>query len=374
MKPALLTWLWHAAVILLVLATAGLGLALLGVIPIPASSGHFRATAIFFQLAKERSVATHTLGLDFPEPYEPWLVLKGAGHYETGCKPCHGSPEFRSPVIARGMTPHPPDLGPRVPGWEPKELFYMVKHGIKFTGMPAWPALGRDDEVRAMVAFLLELPKLDGPSYRRLVHGEPTARSTTRAPLEDLNEPAAPAITTSCARCHGARGEGRGNAAFPKLAGQRRAYLFNALEAYARGERHSGMMEPLAAPLSHAQWAELASYYAKLPPAPPEKAESAARAELGRKIAHEGLRGQGVPACIDCHGPGEGTRNAAYPLLAGQYADYLLLQLELFKNQRRGGSPYVHIMYNVGSRLRPEQMRAVAEYYASLSPSSARPE
>jgi cytochrome c553 len=53
-------------------------------------------------------------------------------------------------------------------------------------------------------------------------------------------------------------------------------------------------------------------------------------------------------------------------LLAGQYADYLRLQLELFKTQHRGGSPYAHIMYNVASRLQPEQIRAVAHYYASL--------
>lgn len=56
-----------------------------------------------------------------------------------------------------------------------------------------------------------------------------------------------------------------------------------------------------------------------------------------------------------------------YPVLAGQYAEYLLLQLELFKSEQRGGSSYLHLMRHVAARLKPEQMRDVAAYYAGLS-------
>lgn len=54
-----------------------------------------------------------------------------------------------------------------------------------------------------------------------------------------------------------------------------------------------------------------------------------------------------------------------YPVLAGQYADYLILQLELFKKEHRGASAYVHLMRPVATRLTPEQMRDVALYYES---------
>jgi Cytochrome C oxidase, cbb3-type, subunit III len=86
------------------------------------------------------------------------------------------------------MTPPPPYLPPRIPKWEPNELFYIVKHGIKFTGMPAWPALDRDDEVWAMVAFLRQFPKLDADEYRRLAQGE-AAPSGAVALLSDLLGP-----------------------------------------------------------------------------------------------------------------------------------------------------------------------------------------
>lgn len=368
MNGSIAQWVLRTGVILFVLAFLGALGAVSGAIPIKASSGHWQVTAEFLQFAKERSVWTHTLGTKLPPLEEPWLVLKGAGHYETACRPCHGSPEFERPLIAWNMTPKPPNLSKTVPQWAPEELFYIVKHGIKFTGMPAWPALGRDDEVRAMVAFLLELPKMNGARYSQLVHGHAQAEPL-QAPIEDLGDPAPPIVTTTCDRCHGERGEGRGNAAFPKLAGQTEVYLRNQLRAYAEGQRYSGIMEPLSAPLTHDQIAKLSTYYASLPPAEPGPAADPQRVERGRQIAQRGIPGQGVPSCMDCHGPRAGRRNPAYPHLAGQYADYLVLQLELFKTQHRGGSAYAHIMNNVASRLRPEQMRDVAAYYASVRPS-----
>ncbi|MFN2428348.1 MAG: cytochrome c, partial [Candidatus Binatia bacterium] len=75
---------------------------------------------------------------------------------------------LQQPRIAAAMTPKPPDLRTVALTFDPEELFYIVKHGIKFTGMPAWPALERDDEVWAVVAFLRMLPTLDPGEYLEL--------------------------------------------------------------------------------------------------------------------------------------------------------------------------------------------------------------
>ena len=88
--------------------------------------------------------------------------------------------------------------------------------------------------------------------------------------------------------------------------------------------------------------------------------------ESGKAIASRGIPRQRVPACVACHGPGATRRNPIYPILAGQYADYLVLQLELFNKGYRGGSAYAHLMRPVATRLTHEQMRDVALYYASL--------
>jgi cytochrome c553 len=370
-------WLWHAALVLVVLGAAGFLGVVAGIVPIAASAGHWPITRWFLSFAMQRAVATHSLGVTVPSLDEPWLVLKGAGHYEFGCRPCHGSPEIRRPRIPLGMTPFPPYLPPLIPGWQPDELYYIVKHGVKFTGMPAWPAVQRDDEVWAMVAFLRRLPGLDATEYRRLVSGEASPTGDVVALPGLLGPRAVPrAIAESCGRCHGVDGNGRGLGAFPKLAGQRPAYLLASLQAFALGERHSGVMEPIAAGLGVEDMRELAGYYASRPkatPSSPSRPDAQAMLEVGQAIAEGGIPERRVPACSACHGPGTTPRNPIYPELAGQYPEYLALQLMLFRNDVRGGTAYAHIMRMVASRLTPEQIRAAALYYASLPPALERP-
>jgi cytochrome c553 len=408
-------WVFRIAAFLAVATLGGFLFAASGIMPIKASSGHWAITAWLLNFAMRRSVVTHTITIKPPALEDQALVLKGAGHYDIGCRPCHGGPDLpQPPRIAQWMTPHPPDLSKTASSWEAEELFYIVKHGVKFTGMPAWPAQQRDDEVWAMVAFLLTLPTLTGDDYKRLARGGSTAIDAD-APLQDLlgAQTAAPAATESCRRCHGADGRGRALAAFPKLAGQKPEYFIAAMEAYARGRRSSGMMEPIAVALPRQTIIELAHYYAKietqgavhqalldsarvtdprqdsaLSSAASTKAQTAGLTEMtsgaaltpklssagdetaalerGREIALRGIPSQRVPACSECHGPGALPRNPHYPNLAGQYAEYLVLQLQLFKQQVRGGSAYAHLMRPVAAGLRPEQMRDVARYYASL--------
>jgi cytochrome c553 len=364
-------WLFRTVGLLAVLGAGAFLVVVSGIVSIKASSGHWPITAWLLQFAKSRSVATHTLGIEAPALDDPSLVLKGATHYEIGCRPCHGNPDLQTPRIAQQMTPRPPYLPPRVPNWSPDELFYIVKHGIKFTGMPAWPAQQRDDEVWAMVAFLRRFPELSAEEYRRLATGRSVKNAgPSMASMDDplIRGDAPRAVSENCTRCHGV--DGPGMAAFPKLTGQRPAYLFAALRAFASGERHSGVMEPIAAALSLGDMRELALYYAGLPQMSPwiPPHQSPLAVERGKVIATGGIRSQRVPACVACHGPGTTPRNPIYPDLAGQYAEYLVLQLMLFKNQHRGGSPYARLMQPVAARLKPEQIRDVALYYASLVP------
>lgn len=367
-------WLRYVVALFVLLGLAGFLVAASGIVSIKASAGHWWITEWFLQFTKRRSLATRTIRTDLPPLDEQWLVVKGAGQYETACRPCHGSPELEHPRIPAAMTPPPPYLPDLIRDWDPEELFYVVKHGIKFTGMPAWPTQKRDDEVHAMVAFLLAFPSLDEDGYRRLVYGE----TAVVDPVESLRELAADtrgprrAVIASCERCHGIEGRGRGTPAFPTLAGQKREYMVRALAAYEAGKRHSGIMEPVAAGLSETEQHELADYYSNIivrtrtEPAPDTLDPSV---ERGRTIATRGVPDRGVPACRDCHGPAEHRRNPAYPDLAGQFAEYIELQIELFKRGQRGGSEYAHLMERVAARLTEEQMRDVAAYYAALAAS-----
>ena len=366
-RSALKRWVFIGLVLLLVLGAGGFLVAASGILSITASSGHWAITEWFLNFAKERSVATHTIGKKAPKLDAPSLAIKGAAHYETECRSCHGSPDSPRPRVARGMTPPPPALTHVSSKYDPTELFYIVKHGIKLTGMPAWPAQNRDDEVWAVVAFLLLYPGLDAKEYRRLAFGQTQEVAVRNVPLP---RSARETISESCARCHGMDGLGREDGAFPRLAGQKKDYLLASLQAYASGKRSSGMMEPIASEFNSDVIGALAEYYANLPESnrSAQRSDQSNAIERGRTIALNGIPSQRVPACVECHGPRASPRNRFYPLLSGQYPEYLLLQLELFKKKSRGGTPYSHLMHFVASGLTTEQMSDVAEYFGSLAP------
>lgn len=351
-------------------ALAGIALIVLTVVvimaglpPITASSGHWRVTAFILDLAKRRSVDTHSFFITTPPLDSLALITKGAGHYESGCASCHGSPAAPRPHVVMGMTPHPPFLPERIRRWFPRELFYIVKHGIKFTAMPAWPSHSRDDEIWAMVAFLRTLPSLDAESYRALAFSEQS--NPVDSLLADARVEEPDATIARCDRCHGAGGRGRTVAAFPRLAGQKQEYLVNALQAYARQERRSGMMIPVATSLDEAAIQHVADYYAARAPMAAGETLDAAAIARGAATADRGIPAQDVPACQTCHGDDGEAQNPAYPRLAGQYAEFLELQLQLFAEGRRGGSPHAVIMQPIAAKLTPEQRRDVAAYWAS---------
>jgi cytochrome c553 len=359
-------WFTTGAMLAGILVSAAI-LVVSGIVPIKASSGHWTITAAFLDFAKTRSVSTYSWGIQPPPLDDEASILKGASHYETGCLPCHGGPGRAIPPIMTAMTPTPPELDERLTRWRPEELFSIVKHGIKFTGMPGWPVLQRDDEIWSMVAFLRRLPAMDAAAYRRIVFGEP---QHSDPPSEGVAAPgsAAPAaVRDMCSRCHGADGTGRGSGAFPSLAGQRAAYVYTSLVAFREGRRFSAIMGEIAAKLNDSAMRQIAAYYESLPPrtAPPAPDESAVM--RGKATATTGVPQRDIPACVECHGPTAFPKNPVYPKLTSQHASYLSSQLTLLQQRQRGGTSNVNLMHAFVNRLRPQEIHDVIAYYSALS-------
>ncbi len=351
----------RALVVVALLGIGGLAFVAAGLMPIAASEGHWAVTRAFLQFTMRSSVRTRTLGMEVPPLDDPGLVLKGAGHYASSCLPCHGAPGEPRALLVRGMTPEPPYLPEGFGTLRDAELFWIVRHGIKYTAMPAWPALQREDEVWAMVAFLRALPQLDVEEFRALAYGDADERHAAL-----LGRPMQAALA-DCQRCHGADGMGRGNGAIPRLAGLDEAYLLASLAAFARGDRHSGIMQPVAAGLDSAQMRELARHFSSIEgEAPAARCNAPDAFARGARLAAEGDPARKIPACAACHGPGPGARNSLYPDLAGQHADYLALQLALFRSDRRGGTAYAGLMRAAADRLEDGDIRDLATYYAAL--------
>ena len=319
----------------------------LGLAPLQASSGHWAATQWLLEFVKHRSVATQSPNIEPPDLTDRGLVTLGAGHYETGCRVCHGAPGQAMPVVPGQALPPPPYLAEIAERYEPQELFFIIRHGIKFTGMPAWPAPERAEEIWAVVAFVELFPQLSASDYARWISEGETSLAT-RVPS---------AVREACGRCHGQDGLGRVGEHAPILAGQKVEYLIHALDAYATGQRPSGMMQPVAARLSGAQRREVAAWYAARP-APKASKPSGE----GRALVEQGVPARKIPSCVDCHRP---EANPAYPLLDGQPGAYLRRQLALFASGGRGGSDFAQLMEEVAVHaLTAREIDAVVDYYA----------
>ncbi|OHV81892.1 c-type cytochrome [Ensifer sp. LCM 4579] len=353
---------WTTIAKVLALAAAGviaLGAVVVwsGVYNVAASQDHLRITTWLFEVIRERSVTVHSYPVEAPPLDDEDMIRLGASHYEGGCVPCHSRPGEETNAVVRGMLPAPPDLrsiGERHP---PEEIFWIVKHGLKYTGMPAWPSSQREDEVWAVTAFLARLPDAAG-DYRAL-------SGLTRGALGGTSgELASGRALTQCTRCHENERNGTNGDRIPRLAGQTEAYLLRSLREYADGIRPSGAMEPVADFLSEGERQKLASYYSSLRPAAKDKAVAPDPEQIrrGQSIAFRGIPQQQVPACMNCHA---GRQSPHFPLIAGQHAAYIETQLHLWRQGGRRGSAYGRIMAAVAEALEPAQIEDVAAYLAS---------
>ncbi|MBJ6122965.1 c-type cytochrome [Sphingomonas mollis] len=367
-----------------------------GIVDLSAAKPHPEGWARFLHYVFERSTAFHADAKPPADLDTPLRIAAGAAYYGQVCARCHGGPGFGQNPVVLSMHPRPQYLVSDLPvaGFTAPELFRIVKAGVKYSAMPAWPAERRDDEIWHLVAFLRAMPRMSPDTFRRLAVVDPGNGAATipfgpppalhRYGLRNDNEPpvgdygyktpvygmagyaTGSNVIATCARCHGADGAGGG--AFPNLTLQRRDYLAATLTAYAAGRRRSGYMQMIATELSPAQIAALADYYSALPRR--SSATPATVPGIGQQVALSGLPSVGVAPCASCHGI---TRAAsrAYPLLEGQAAWYLANQMRVFRSGGRGsivGDKPDDPMVAIAKRLTDAQIDAVAAYYAAQPP------
>jgi len=154
------------------LAVIGLVVVYTGAYDVAASSGHTPLTRWAFETTMHRSVQSRADEVEVPEALAA-RAAAGAAHYASMCQHCHGGPGIRRAGWAEGMLPRPPYLAEEAAEWDAGEVFWIVKHGIKMSGMPAMGHDHGDAEIWDIAAFVKELPAMTPQQYRAATGGKP---------------------------------------------------------------------------------------------------------------------------------------------------------------------------------------------------------
>jgi mono/diheme cytochrome c family protein len=165
-KPLLVALLLLAA-----LVAAACAFVWFGVYNVGADDPHTRPMLMLMQTLRGRSIQVRAANLQVPDLEDPQLILKGAGQYAAMCTGCHLAPGLEDSEIRPGLYPQPPNLSrERI---DPKVAFWVIKHGVKMSAMPAWGLTHDDPTIWSMVAFLQKLPTLTPTQYQQIVAEAP---------------------------------------------------------------------------------------------------------------------------------------------------------------------------------------------------------
>jgi len=149
---------------------AGFGAAYIygGAFDVAASTPDNAFEQSLFRTAMRRSVLAMSRSIGQPPRFTDDMVKNGFDDYENMCAGCHGGPGIERGEIGKGLNPPAPDLDDAVPAWSPGQLFWIVKNGLKMTGMPSFGKTHDDNQIWSIVAFIEQLPGMSDEQYQEM--------------------------------------------------------------------------------------------------------------------------------------------------------------------------------------------------------------
>lgn len=151
-----------------VAALVGLVVVYTGTFNVAATEQHSAFGRWALDTTFHNSVETRARSLTPPEQVTPQMLQTGAASYKSMCEHCHAGPGVERARWADGMRPQPPHLAEAAAEWEPNEVFWIAKHGVKMTGMPAFGPTHDDQALWGIAAFVKELPGMEPGRYAAL--------------------------------------------------------------------------------------------------------------------------------------------------------------------------------------------------------------
>ncbi len=165
---------------LLACVVAGLTFVYTGAFDAAADQPHSTPVHWLAETARERSIAARSKGIEVPDLDNPKLVAEGASEYSEMCVGCHLAPGVADNEMRPGLYPPAPELATqqRSSGESTADAarqFWVVKHGIKMSAMPAWGVTHDDATIWSMVAFVRKLNTLTPAQYAEMTQNAESA-------------------------------------------------------------------------------------------------------------------------------------------------------------------------------------------------------
>lgn len=152
---------------IVVIAAVALALVYSGAFNVAADEADSAPMHWLMETVRERSIESRSGDITVPPLDDPALLAAGAEHYDAMCVVCHLAPGMADTELRVGLNPEPPELAEHG-AHDSAETFWVIKNGIKMTGMPAWGVTHDDRSIWGLVAFVNELPEMSAEEYRQL--------------------------------------------------------------------------------------------------------------------------------------------------------------------------------------------------------------
>jgi mono/diheme cytochrome c family protein len=155
-------------VFVVVVAMAGYVYISTGMYNIAATDHHNALTRRLIGITTDASIERRAEGIAVPTQASLEDSLKGFPHYNEMCVDCHGAPGIDRSDIGKGIYPRGPLLAKHDSDLSPAEMFWIIKNGIKLTGMPAFGLTHTDEQIWEIVAFTRYMPHISSEDYAKL--------------------------------------------------------------------------------------------------------------------------------------------------------------------------------------------------------------
>ncbi len=140
-----------------------------GAYNIAATEPHWDLTYNFLDMIKDRSIASHSDDVRVPGLDDPGMRRHALPHYHGMCRYCHGAPGYTPNELAAGLYPAAPAMteGHIQEEWNDAQLYWIIKNGVKLTGMPAFGSNHGETELWGLVALAKAIPAMTDEEYRQ---------------------------------------------------------------------------------------------------------------------------------------------------------------------------------------------------------------